>query len=297
MMEPPGGMHVPVPPEFEKLRHMDSFTDDMFNRIVEFQEKDHPAWNPALPFAERIRGLPLHALVFSNPDRNPATHAHTVAAFYPLRAELRQIAACAKQVASDPVVCDVHGRNGFIGSLLAREGVRVIGVRDPADKPNQIESFYDAAVYEPLDFSLDELDRPFDVAFSVWMPSGVNRTPQIVAHRPKLIVFIHTEHTDEAGRPQTGTYDAYRNLPANYTQIAEWTIDRPQDLLHEVWPDLTPSIGETRIVRIYADEPWQGIHVDRIMESVDPYDWEKDLDMALTALEAKEALRARGFAV
>lgn len=297
MMEPPGGMHVPIPPEFEKLRHMDSFTDDMFNRIVEFQEKDHPAWNAALSFAERIRGLPLHALIFSNPDRNPATHAHTVAAFYPLRAELRQIAACAKQVASDPLVCDAHGRNGFIGSLLAREGVRVIGVRDPADKPNQIESFLDAGVYEALDVPLDRLDRSFDVALSAWMPAGVNRTPQIVAHKPKLIVFIHTEHTDEAGHPQTGTYEAYRDLPDNYAQIAEWTIDRPQNLLHDVWPDLTPSIGETRIVRIFADEPWRRIHVASEVESVDPYDWEKDLDMALTALEAKEALRARGFAV
>jgi hypothetical protein len=175
--------------------------------------------------------------------------------------------------------------------------VRVIGVKDPADKPNQIESFYDASVYEPLNVSLDALDRPFDVALSAWMPAGIDRTPQILAHRPKLLVLIHTEHTDEAGKRQTGTWSAYHELPGNYRQIAEWTIERPQDLLHEVWPDLTPSIAETRIVRIYADEPWQRIHVDSEVESVDPYDWELDLDMALTALEAKEALRARGFSV
>jgi hypothetical protein len=290
-------MHVPIPPEFEKLRDMDAFSDDMFNRLIAFQEKEHPAWNTARPFAERIRGLPLHALIFSNPDRNPATHAHTIAPFYPLRAELRQIAACARQVANDPLVCDVHARNGFLGSLLAREGVRVIGVRDPEDKPNQIESFFDADVYQPLSISLDALDRPFDVALSAWMPAGINRTPQIIAHKPKLIVFIHTDHTSDAGAPQTGTYDAYRDLPANYTQIAEWTIDRPQNLLHDVWPDLTPSINETRVVKIYADTPWRNIHVASEVESVDPYDWEKDLDMALTALEAKESLRARGFAV
>ncbi|MDX9739595.1 MAG: hypothetical protein RBT81_00235 [Gammaproteobacteria bacterium] len=290
-------MRAPIPPQFEKLREMESFTDEMFNRIVEFQERMHPAWNENAPFAERISRLPLHALIFSNPDRNPATHAQTVAPFYPLRAELRQIVACAKQVADDPLVCDVHGRNGFLGSLLGREGVRVIGVRDPADKPNQIERFYDSRVYEPLELTLDELTRPFDVAFSAWMPSGIDRTPQIVAHRPKLIVFVHTEHSDETGRPQTGTWSAYHELPDNYLQIAEWTVERPRDLLHEVWPDLTPSIAETRIVRIYADEPWQHIHVDSEVESVDPYDWELDLDMALTALEAKEALRARGFSV
>jgi hypothetical protein len=296
MMEPPS-MQVPVPPQFEKLRQMESFTEEMFNRIIEFQERLHPAWNEAAPFAERIARLPLHALIFSNPDRNPATHGPTVAHFYPLRAELRQIVACAKQVADDPLVCDIHGRNGFLGSLLGREGVRVIGVRDPADKPNQIERFYDPEVYEPLDRTLDELDRPFDVAFSAWMPAGINRTAQIIAHRPKLIVFVHTEHSDDAGRPQTGTWAAFHELPGNYLQIAEWTIERPRDLLHEIWPDLTPSIAETRIVRIYADEPWQHIHVDSEVESPSPFDWELDLDMALTALEAKEALRARGFSV
>ncbi len=297
MMEP-GSMHAPIPPEFQKLRELESFSDDMFNRIVAFQERMHAAWNPQAPFAERIAGLPLHALLFSNPDRNPATHAQTIAAFYPLRAELSQIVACARQVAADPLICDVHARNGFLGSLLAREGVRVIGVQDPADKPNQIESFHDAEVYEPLAVSLDELDRPFDVAISAWMPSGVNRTPAIVRHRPKLIVFIHTRHVDESSsRPQTGTPEAYTDLPPNYAQIAEWTIERPQDLLHEVWPDLTPSIAEVRHVRLFADEPWQNIHVDSEVVSAEPYDWERDLDMALTALEAKESLRARGFSV
>jgi hypothetical protein len=59
MIEPPSGMHVPIPPEFEKLRDMDAFSDDMLNRIIAFQEKEHSAWNAARPFAERlqIRGL------------------------------------------------------------------------------------------------------------------------------------------------------------------------------------------------------------------------------------------------
>lgn len=276
---------------------MASFTDEMFNRIVEFQERLHPAWNERAPFDERIRGLPLHALIFSNPDRNPATHAHTVAPFYPLRAELQQIATLARQVADDPVICDVHARNGFLGSLLGREGVRVIGLRDPVDKPNQIEQFLDPDAMEIVPGSLDGLRRPVDVVLSAWMPAGINRTADIVSLRPRLIIFIHTEHTDRDGNPQTGTWAAYHELPAHYRQVAEWTVERPADLLHEVWPDLTRSIAETRIVRVYADAPWQGIPVDREVEAAEPYDWERDLDMALTALEAKEALRARGFSV
>jgi hypothetical protein len=287
-----------IPPQFRKLQNMEQYSEDMFNRIVEFQERLHPAWNPALPFAQRIAGLPLHALVFSNPDRDPAIHAHTVAAFYPLRAEMLQIAHCARQAAERPVVCDIHGRNGFIGSLLAREGVEVIGLADPADKPNQIEDFFDPECYRRLDATLDTLDLPFDVALSAWMPSGVNRTPAIVAHRPKLIVFIHTDHVDTStGRRQTGTDEAFRDLPGHYRQVAEWSIERPENLLHDIWPDLTPCIAETRHVRIFADEPWHGIHVHREIEAVDPYDWEKDLDMALTAHEAKAALREQGFSV
>lgn len=287
-----------IPPQFRKLQHMEKFSEEMFNRIVEFQERLHPAWNAALPFEERIAGLPLHALVFSNPDRDPAKYAHTIAAFYPLRAEMRQIAHVARQVADDPIVCDVHGRNGFIGSLLGREGVKVIGLKDPADKPNQIESFCDPEVYEALDASLDTLDRPFDVALSAWMPSGINRTPAILLRRPKLIIFIHTDHTDTStGRRQTGTEEAYRDLPSHYAQIAEWSIERPENLFHDIWPELTPCIGETRHVRIFADEPWQGIHVHSEIEAVDPYAWEIDLDMALTAIEAKASLREKGFRV
>lgn len=287
-----------LPPEFDKLRELATYSEEMFNRIIAFQERLHPAWDTERPFDERIREIPLHALVFSNPDRDPSKYAHTIAPFYPLRAELRQIAQCARQVADDPLVCDVHGRNGFLGSLLAREGVRVLGLTDPADKPNQIAEFYDPTCYEPSRDTLETLTRPIDVAFSAWMPAGINRTPAIVAHAPKLIVFIHTDHADpSSGRRQTGTAEAYTQLPARYRQIAEWSIVRPKDLLHAVWPDLTPSIEETRHVRIFADLPYCGINVEREMEAVDPYDWEQELDLALTAHEAKAYLRAQGFPV
>ena len=126
---------------FEPLREMESFSNEMFTRIVAVQQKEHACWNPALPFAERIKGLPLYSLIFSNPDRNAATTGPTIAHYYPLRSEMRKIAHSARQVATQPVVCDLNCGNGFIGSLMAREGVSVIGVRDPAAKPNQIPDF------------------------------------------------------------------------------------------------------------------------------------------------------------
>lgn len=283
--------------EFEKLRHMEAFSEAMFNRIIAFQEREHAAWDEGRPFADRIRGLPLHALMFSNPDRDPASYSHTVAPFYPLHSEIRQLAAIVGQVAEQPLVCDLHAGNGFIGSLLAREGVRVIGLRRPGSKPNQIENFHDPDCYEMRSGSPESVDFAFDVALSIWMPGGQNLTPAIVAHKPKLIIYVHTDHVDDSGHPQTGVPEAFRKLPDDYALIAEWSITRPRDLLHEVWPDLTPSIEEQRHVKVYAAGPWQGIDVAAAAGEAPGYDWEQELDMALTALRAKEALRAQGYPV
>lgn len=283
-------------PRFAPLQEMNKFTDDMFNRIVTFQERQHPAWDEHRPFTERIQGIPLHYLVFSNPDRNPAEHAQTVAPFYPLRDELRTLAHCARQAAPDPIVWDVHPGNGFIGSLLAREGVRVIGTRDPATKPNQIARFYDPDFYELRDQAPTAADFHPDIALVSWMPAGTNSTPTVLQREPKLIVYIYSTHTNADGHPVTGTVDAFTDLPAPYTQIAEWDITRPENLFSDPWPDLTPSPEETRRVRIYAREEFSQIDVNTIQPAT-PYDWEKELNMAILAIEAKNILRTSGFQV
>ncbi len=292
-------------PQFEPLRHMETFSDAMFNRIIAFQERQHAAWNESLPFAERIKDLPLHALVFSNPDRDPAKFGPTVAPYFPLRDEWRKIALYARQVADAPVVCDLHPGNGFLGSLLAREGLKVIGVREPqvggnhpAAKPNQIRNFYDSDCYEMREQVITAIDFPFDVAFSSWMPAGENDTPEIAKHRPKLIVYVHTKHVnEETGGPQTGTPEAYTDLPDGYQLIHEWGVLRPENLFHDVWPDLTPSIEETRYVKIYADEGYYDIDIPDPLPPAPPYDWEQELEMALLALQAQEHLRSQGMQV
>jgi len=285
-----------LPPEFDKLRHMDVFSEAMFNRIVGFQEREHKAWDETLGFDERIKDIPLHALVFSNPDRDPQTHAATIAPFYPLRGEMQQIAHVIKQLDGEPRVCDLHPGNGFVGSLLARQGVQVTGIKDANAKPHQIAQFYDADCYQWQDSATALTDG--DVVFSAWMPSGQNLTPTIVAQRPKLIIYIYTDHVDEStGMAQTGTAEAFTDLPAHYKRVLEWSIERPKDLFHEVWPDLTPSIAETRHVCIYADEPWQNIDLGDTLSPEQPYDWEQDLGMALTAYQAKLMLREQGYPV
>jgi len=288
-------------PKFEILKNMESFTEEMFNQIIAFQEKQHPAWNKTLTFDERIKNLPLHYLVFSNADRNPDTHGPTIAHYYPMREEFVKIIHYAKQVAEIPVICDLHARNGFIGSLLAREGgnqTNVIGLRNSEDKPNQIEEFFDAAHYKYFDGNPDQLE--YDVAFSSWMPSEKNVTTQILLKNPKLIVFVYTNHTDNvSGIRQTGTDDSFTTLPEQYKLIDKWTIDRPKDLFNDVWPDLSPSVEEKRHVRIYAHTAIKNIlpYSSSSSTSIKPYDWEKELLMALTAFEAKQSLRNGGFPV
>jgi hypothetical protein len=278
---------------YEPLREMDKFTEDMFNRIIAFQEHEHPAWNTQLPFAERIKGLPLHYLIFSNPDRDPQRFGPTVAAFYPLREELQKIAAYVRQLGAQPLVADVYAGNGFLGSLLAREGVRVTGLTPPELKPNQIEQFYDADCYRYTDTPLEAL--AFDAALVSWPPSGHNPTPALLARQPKLLVYIFTEHRDESsGRRQTGSDDMFDALADDYALLDEWAVTRPKDLMHEIWPDMTPSIEETRTVRIYARRDLQLQPVGKLPPAT-PYDWEQELHMALLALQAKQELQARGF--
>ena len=284
---------------FEKLRDMESFTEAMFNRIIAFQEKDHPAWDASLPFGERIRDLPLHYLIFSNADRDPAKHGPTVAHYYPLRTEMQTIAEYARQVAAQPVVCDLHGRNGFVGSLLGREGVKVVGLQDSADKPNQIEDFYDNEVYERRTGTVENADLHFDVAVSSWMPAGMDITPELIKRAPKLVVYVFTEHKDETtGQRQTGADGAFgEGLPERYKLIDEWSVTRPENLLKEVWPDLTGNIEETRYVRIYADEGFHHLKVDQLALEGEPYSWERELEMAQLAYQAKQQLREQGFPV
>lgn len=282
---------------FEILRDMESFTQNMFNGIIGFQEREHPAWNNDLSFQERIKKIPLHYLMFSNADRDPATHGPTIAHYYPLKYEMVKIADYIKQLGDDAKVYDVHARNGFIGSLLAQEGVNVIGLQNPEEKPNQIESFYDKDKYQMQTGTLADVNDNVDVVFSSWMPTSMNITAEILQKNPKLVIYIFTEHYNEfSGDRQTGTDDAFgEQLPEQYKLLEEWSVTRPKDLLHEIWPDLTGNLEETRVVRIYANEGFHDLHSTVTEEAVKGYDWEHELLMASTAFQAKQEMKNRGF--
>lgn len=282
---------------FEPLKKMNSFTEDMFNRIIAFQEKEHPAWIEPLAFEERIKDLPLHYLIFSNGDRDPEHYAATVSPYYPLHHEILTLVHYMRQVSLQPDVLDLHGGNGFFGSLIAREGIQVTGLREADLKPNQIENFFDPERYTLIQGTPGNLAPDYDVIVSNWMPSNRNYTPTIVALKPKMIIYIYTEHTDEiTGFRQTGTDEAFE--PGSpYKLVDEWSVERPQNLLKDIWPDLTGNIQETRRVRVFVHEDYSMIKKYRHNGSTEPYDWEKELEMALLAHKAKDMVRSKGFPV
>lgn len=280
--------------KFLPLKSMAAFTEEMFNNILQFQEKQHPAWDEKLAFVERIQKLPLHYLVFSNGDRDTSKHDCTVAHFYPLRWEMNKIAWYITQVEKEAKVLDVHGGNGFIGSLLGREGVKVTGIREPDAKPNQIENFFDAECYTPWQGKLVEYGAAFDVALSSWMPSGTNYTPDIIKKAPKVLVFIFTEHEHD-GVPQTGCKEAYDLQSYDYQLVDSWTQHRPENLFHDIWPDLTPNPAEDRRVSIYIRSDVEKPKKFHAGQEIMPYFWERELHMALLALEGKRLLLNQGY--
>ncbi|MBL1276912.1 MAG: hypothetical protein COB30_012580 [Ectothiorhodospiraceae bacterium] len=287
---------------FEPLRHMESFTKDMFNRIIDFQERKHHAWNTNLSFEARIKGLPLHNLIFSNPDRDPATHSATVAPYFPLREEMQKFAFYIRQLGDSPVVCDLFPGNGFIGSLLGGElggdvnDSTVLGLENFAEEssPNQIESFLDAEHFSYSSEALAKLNC--DAALVSWPLSGSNPSTELTLRQTKIIIYIFTQHADEKTQQrQTGSDEMITTLGEHYRLIDSWDVVRPKDILHDVWPDMTPSIAETRHVHIYAHNSVGDLQPAQGLPPVQCYDWEKDLQMALLALQAKSDVEGRGF--
>jgi hypothetical protein len=286
---------------FAPLKEIDSFTTEMFNRIIAFQEKEHPAWNPQLDFSVRIKNLPLHNLIFSNPDRDPEQYGPTIASYFPLRTEMQRLAHYARQIRQRPQVVDWFPGNGFIGSLLAREQLQVSGISNNISKPNQIDSFFDPNCYQFI--NLESAAQSIDMILASWIPSQINPTPKLLTFKPSLIAYIYTDHVDpHTGMRQTGTNDMFDALNGHYRLLDVWSVTRPGNLLHEIWPDMTPNIEETRVTKIYASN-------DIVLEAppitdINPaqpitgcYDWEIELQFALLALEAKQELRARGVRV
>lgn len=225
----------------------------MVQRVADFQRHQHAIWNSALSFDERVRDLPLYALEFNNFDRDSSKHGPTVAHYAPSRQEMIALSQIiSENVEAKLQVLDVGCGNGFIGSLLAREGIPVIGIDNLSWALPQIHHLFDEQVYESrIPVSLEEYGDDFNVAFCSWMIPNANLTKQIVAKQPELIIHTYSAHTQPDESPQTGCEEAYR-CPKDYWVLGAWATQTPANFFADVEPRFSRKSATIRITEIWC---------------------------------------------
>jgi hypothetical protein len=246
----------------------------MFRNIDLFRAKKHPAWDPNEQFSRRIKNLPLYFLEYHHHTRNLKTESVTVTHYVPSRAEMMALAKIIQSYGNNLRVCDVGCGNGFIGSLLAREGVQVFGVDDNSFKQPQIPNFFDKDCYSKIIASIEDPSIILDVAFCSWMSPGTNLATAIAAKNPRLIIHLFSPDRQSDGSPTTGTTTAY-NCPDNYHLLTSWSTLLPKDYFLQIGaPSGNPKT--IRKVRIYAhNELEKECHVTPLGFSK-LYDWDKE---------------------
>jgi SAM-dependent methyltransferase len=224
----------------------------MLSRIEAFQEHIHPVWDANAPFDTRIAGLPLYALTFNNYDRVDSLHGPTIAHYAPARSELRALARTIQSLDPQAAVLDIGCGNGFVGSLLAREGARVIGIDDLSWKLPQIPHFYDPICYKlRTPKSLSTYEGNVDVAFCSWMVPDANLTKEIVEREPSLIIHVYSPHDEDGGRRETGCTEAFV-CPERYSVLGGWAVFTPGSFFSDLDEVYSSKPDKIRLVEIWC---------------------------------------------
>jgi len=289
-------------PRFSPLKDMQQFTENMFNHIIDFQEKKQLAWDESAPFPQRLENLPLHYFIFSNYDRDPATQGPTLAHYYPLKKEMHKLAHylhCAGCIE----VIDYYPGNGLLGSLLAREArLPAKGLAFNNKKPSQIENFYDSNCYQMFPQATTIAPGDKSAYFVSWTPSGSNPVAELLAQKARLIIFVGSNHVNpQTGERQVGVDNMFDGLQDSYQLWDSWEIVRAENLLHKIWPDMTPNIEERRQVHVFANNQIAAnkqdyVDLEQNQQAANVYCWESELQMAELAAEAMESLKHLPFA-
>jgi len=199
-------------------------------------------------------------------------------------------------------VIDYYPGNGLIGSLLARAAsLPCTGLAFNNPKPSQIESFYDPTCFRMLEQpnAIETSER--QAYFVSWTPSGKNPLAELLTHKPRLVIFVGTEHSNsETGERQVGVANMYQAMHDDYQRWDQWEVTRAENLLNKIWPDMTANIEETRQVQVYAlktiAQNKQDISEAIVrQQATPPYFWETELEMAELASEAMATLQRTPF--
>lgn len=210
---------------------MEESVKSLISKILQFQQRNHPAWDAHAHFDERIRDLPLYFLVLNHPDRDTDIESVTITHYVPQRAEIMALAAIIKSCGRYLRVCDIGCGNGFLGSLLAREGVHVFGIDNRSYTQPQLSNFFDEHYYHIVEASLEDQNISFDVGFCSWMLPNTNLTPAIISKKPQLIIYVHSIDRQADESWTTGTPDAY-DVPDEYRYLGGWCTFLPADYFY-----------------------------------------------------------------
>ncbi|MBT8490273.1 MAG: hypothetical protein KJN62_04425 [Deltaproteobacteria bacterium] len=269
------------------------------NRIIEFDQKKHPAWEEQQPFNLRIKDLPLYFLEFNHHERNRSSQSVTVTHYVPCNPEIIAISEIIKFYSKNYVICDVGCGNGFLGSLLAREGINVFGVEDRSYKQPQILNFYDKSCYRIIESSVSEINSSFDVALCSWMTPGLNLTPIIVKKHPKILIHFFSPDHQSNGSPTTGVPEAYLP-PINYNFLTGWGSFLPKDFflpLREMTGlNLEVSQQKVRAVIIYAHKDLSPDVKISPLDFTNYYDWDLERKY-INSLRIKQSLDKSVFKI
>lgn len=264
------------------MRLLTTNPDIIIKNIRDFDSLEHPAWDPSKPFYLRIQNLPLYFLEFNHHSRDEKTQSVTVTHYVPQKAEIVALAAITRSYGDDLQVCDIGCGNGFLGSLLALEGLNIFGIDDRSYKQPQIEDFIDKDRYKVIDTSLANLQRKFDIALCSWMTPGVNLTPEIVTRRPKVIIHLFSPDCQPDGTLTTGVLDAYR-CPINYRPLISWKTTLPDNYFMRLGDlldlKLETNQRKNRHAIVYAHQDIEPIQPASPLDFSGKYDWDIERDI------------------
>jgi hypothetical protein len=186
-------------------------------------------------------------------------------------------------------VLDIGCGNGFIGSLLAREAVRVIGIDDLSWKRPQIEAFHDSNAYEMrVPCRLGDFLGNFQVALCSWMVPGSNLTTEILARGPAFVIHIYSPDHQTDGSLTTGICEAYRCRPP-YMVLCRWAVVTPADYFAALDNRFDVNSRKLRVVEVWKRQDAPDVSFPELNAVGEEYDWE------LERIELNRIRVARGL--
>jgi len=228
---------------------------------------------------------PLEAVVLEDFFGSPRASS-----WIPRHADIARIAGYILLVDKPRVIDAGCGKQGFISMLLAREGLKVLGVNIEIS----LENVGRYSVIEGLKLRQGNAEsialyKNRNVVFNSWMPQSSDWSGcfKNLKPRPEMIVYVKSRSTGiQPGMP--GNCNAWNTyaLPIGFVEADRWRCFGNDDFdSHK--PIITSKIGEV-IIQTREDlyqarrADFEGLKLSKT--SAAPYNWEAELPEGLREL-------------